>query len=117
MSEQHISFFQRAIDMIRRVPYGKVTTYGQISILICNSVRGARAVGYALAGLSEEEAQEVPWWRVINAQGRISNSNQRHRATLQRQLLEDEGVQFGEDDRVDLSRFGWEGPSSVNSKQ
>ena len=117
MSEERISFFQRAIDMIRRVPHGKVSTYGQISILICNSVRGARAVGYALAGLSEEGAEDVPWWRVINAQGGISNSNQRHRATLQRQLLQDEGVQFGQNNRVDLSRFGWEGPSSVNSHQ
>ncbi|MGB0384121.1 MAG: MGMT family protein [Ardenticatenaceae bacterium] len=112
MTKQPISFFQRAIEMIKRVPHGKVTTYGQISILISDSVRRARAVGYALAGLSEQEAQEVPWWRVINGQGRISNSRRRggDRQTLQRQLLEDEGVVFDEADQVDLFRFGWPGP-------
>ena len=109
MSEQQeLPFFQRAISMIRQIPSGKVATYGQISILISNSVRGARAVGYALAGLKGEEAQEVPWWRVMNAQGRISNPKGRPRAALQQQLLEDEGVIF-EDGRVDLDKFGWEG--------
>lgn len=106
------SFFQRAVAMVRRIPYGEVTTYGQISILISGSVRGARAVGYALAALSDEEAEEVPWWRVINAHGRISNSNRHLNATRQRELLEAEGVEFGADERVELSRFGWEGENA-----
>lgn len=110
MSESPPSFFARAIEMIKQIPYGEVTTYGQIAVLISGSVRGARAVGYALAALSDEEAKVVPWWRVINAYGRISNSNSRLHATRQRELLEEEGVIFGEDDRVDLARYGWDGP-------
>ncbi len=110
MEPERITFFDRAIEMVRRVPYGEVTTYGQIAILISGSVRGARAVGYALAALSEEEARVVPWWRVINAQGRISNSHSRNSAGRQRELLEAEGVQFDEEARVDLARFGWDGP-------
>lgn len=113
MNEQPRSFFQNSIDMIRRIPVGQVATYGQISILVSNSVRKARAVGYALASSSKEEGQEVPWWRVINAKGRISSSRRRgwgDRQRLQRQLLEDEGVKFDEYDEVDLARFGWKGP-------
>jgi methylated-DNA-protein-cysteine methyltransferase-like protein len=107
---QHIPFFRRAIEMVRQIPYGEVTTYGQISILIAGTIRGARAVGYALAALSDEDADIVPWWRVINAQGRISTSHSHHNASLQRTLLEREGVEFSADERVDLGRYGWDGP-------
>lgn len=103
-------FFAQAIAMVRRIPVGEVTTYGQIAFLVSGNPRGARAVGYALATLDEEAAREVPWWRVVNAKGRISNSNSRHGATQQRALLEAEGVEFGPDERIDLSRYGWEGP-------
>lgn len=106
--QQQRPFFEPAISMVRRIPSGKVATYGQISILVSNSVQKARAVGYALAALSEEEAQEVPWWRVMNKQGRISNPRARPRGALQQQLLEDEGVIF-EEGQVDLDEFGWEG--------
>ncbi len=111
MSDEPVNFFQKAIAMVRQIPYGEVTTYGQIALLISGTVRGARAVGYALAALTEAEAQEVPWWRVINAQGRISNSNMRLHADRQRAMLEAEGVEFGADERVDLARFGWDGPA------
>ncbi|MGH2544946.1 MAG: MGMT family protein, partial [Ardenticatenaceae bacterium] len=92
MGTEGTSFFARAIETVRRIPPGEVTTYGQISILISGTIRGARAVGYALAALSDEDARVVPWWRVINAQGRISNSNSRHSAPRQRALLEAEGI-------------------------
>lgn len=107
---ERITFFTQAIEMIKRVPYGEVTTYGQVAVLISGSVRGARAVGFALAALNDEEAKTVPWWRVINAQGRISNSRAHNGAVRQRELLEAEGVEFDEDEHVDLSRFGWDGP-------
>ena len=103
-------FFQQAIEFVRQIPPGEVTSYGQIATLITGSVRGARAVGYALAALSEEEAQSVPWWRVLNAQGRISNSHAHRGASRQRELLEAEGVQFDDTERVDFSRYGWDGP-------
>jgi methylated-DNA-protein-cysteine methyltransferase-like protein len=62
----------------------------------------ARWVGYALAACPED----VPWHRVINAQGRISpRIAQGHQ--LQRVLLEDEGVKFDEHQRVDLTQYGW----------
>jgi methylated-DNA-protein-cysteine methyltransferase-like protein len=53
--------------------------------------------------------QDVPWHRVINAQGKISP---RPGAARQRQLLEEEGVEFDERDKVDFERFGWNGPDT-----
>ena len=104
------TFFQRAIDMIRKIPYGEVTTYGQIALLISGQLRGARAVGYALAALTDEESEVVPWWRVVNVQGRISTSHAHQNASKQKQLLLAEGITFNEDDKIDLSRYGWDGP-------
>ncbi len=104
------TFFQRAIEMVKQIPYGEVTTYGQIAVLISGKLRGARAVGYALAALTEQESKVVPWWRVVNVQGRISTSHAHQNATKQKQLLLAEGVTFSEEDKIDLSRFGWDGP-------
>lgn len=110
MNEKAESYFQKAIAMVKQIPKGEVTSYGQIAILISGTIRGARAVGYALAALTEEEAQVVPWWRVINAQGRISASHAHMGASRQRALLEAEGVVFNEDGRIDFATYGWDGP-------
>lgn len=94
--------------VVSRVPRGKVVTYGQVAAIL-GQPRGARAVGVALGGLREPLVDEVPWHRVINAAGRCS-----HRdgfwAGIQRERLEEEGVQFGANDRVDLGRMRWAGP-------
>lgn len=110
MTEKAITYFQKAIEMVKRIPRGEVTSYGQIAILISGSIRGARAVGYALAALNEEESKIVPWWRVVNAQGRISASHAHMGAIRQRALLEAEGVVFNEDERIDFSKYGWDAP-------
>lgn len=86
-----------------RIPAGAVTTYGRIAAMT-PVPRGARGVGWALAGLPPERSQEVPWWRVISATGRITNEGN---ADLQRQLLEAEVVAFDDTGRVDLRRFLW----------
>ena len=104
------STFERAIEMVKRVPEGEVSTYGQIAYLISGTRRGARVVGYALAALDEAEAECVPWWRIINAKGRISISHLLFSVDEQRRRLESEGIEFDENDRVDLSRYGWDGP-------
>jgi methylated-DNA-protein-cysteine methyltransferase related protein len=106
--------FYRAVWMIaRQIPAGKVATYGQIAALIpvppgitpedYESSR-ARWAGSAMAACPAD----VPWQRVINAQGKISA---RHAAPTQRRLLEQEGVIFDAKERVDLKKFGWEGLS------
>lgn len=109
------AFYAEVWQIVRQIPAGKVATYGQIAALIpppkgvsVEEYRawGARWVGGAMAACPED----VPWQRVLNAQGKISLSKPED-YVRQRQLLEAEGVQFDEKGRVDLRRFGWEGPS------
>jgi methylated-DNA-protein-cysteine methyltransferase-like protein len=100
------SFFERVYEVVRMVPPGQVSTYGQIAAII--SHRGAaRTVGWALHGLPEDSG--VPWQRVINAQGRISLGGRGSAASTQRALLEQEGVVFDARDEVDLGRYQWPG--------
>ncbi len=103
-------FYERAWQLVRQIPRGKVATYGQIALMLVppagvddNAYRafGARWVGGAMAACPED----VPWQRVINAQGRISA---RPGAERQRGLLEEEEIVF-ERDRVDLRKYGWKG--------
>lgn len=92
---------------VRKIPRGKVATYGQIAALI-GMPRHARHVGYALAALPENI--KIPWHRVINAQGGIS-LRLRHwdsgSDTLQKILLEAEGVVFNTAGKIDLKRYQW----------
>jgi methylated-DNA-protein-cysteine methyltransferase related protein len=98
-----MSYYDDVYEIVMRIPRGRVSTYGRIAALT-PVPRGARGVGWALAGLDPERAQVVPWWRVINAAGRISNE---YNAALQRELLEAEGVIFSAQGYVDLKRYLW----------
>ncbi len=102
------SFFERVYLVVQRIPRGKVASYGQIAALLGHP-QAARTVGWALSALTSERAAEVPWQRVINSAGRISISRADLSADLQRALLEEEGVEFDENEHVDWKRFGWEG--------
>ncbi|MEW6281004.1 MAG: methylated-DNA--[protein]-cysteine S-methyltransferase [Candidatus Eremiobacterota bacterium] len=96
-----MTFFERVYELVRRIPPGKVATYGQIADLLENP-RGARAVGWALNGLQD---QSIPWHRVINGQGRVSN---RAHAAEQTRRLKREGVRFDGQGRCDLDRYLWD---------
>jgi methylated-DNA-protein-cysteine methyltransferase-like protein len=99
------SSYPRIYAAVRRIPRGRVATYGQIAE-VARVPGQARLVGYAMFALSRTTA--VPWHRVINAQGRISLRGDGGGAALrQRMLLEREGVRFDARDRVSLERFGW----------
>ncbi|WP_292596433.1 MGMT family protein [Mesotoga sp. UBA6090] len=104
MENETLSVYRRIYDMVRRIPSGRVATYGQIASLVGGC--SARMVGYAMAGVSDET---IPWQRVINARGRISIRDP-NGYSLQKAILEREGIDFDESDSVDLSVFGWEGP-------
>jgi methylated-DNA-protein-cysteine methyltransferase-like protein len=96
-------FHQRVKQVIKRIPKGKVATYGQIAML-AGDPRGARQVSWVLNSSSEKD--KLPWHRVINRQGRISlPENMGYE--LQRALLSDEGIEFGLRDTIDLERFQW----------
>jgi methylated-DNA-protein-cysteine methyltransferase-like protein len=97
-------FYERVVRFIRSVPAGKVATYGQIADYAGNP-RAAREVAYILHSSSEKEG--LPWQRVINSKGSISLKRGRG-YELQKKMLEDEGVVFDGEDRVDLARFRWQ---------
>jgi methylated-DNA-protein-cysteine methyltransferase-like protein len=100
------TFFDRIHEVVRRIPPGKVATYGQIARLL-GQPRAARTVGWALR--ATPEGSDLPWQRVINARGTVSFAAGSPGAELQRALLEEEGIAFDEQGRVDLKVYGWEG--------
>jgi len=101
------TFYEQVYAKVRAIPFGRVTTYGAVSEALAGHAGAARTVGWALGALPRSQLDEVPWWRVINARGRISISSWPGAAEAQRARLEAEGVAFGPDDRTDLDRFGW----------
>ena len=105
------AFYEQVWRLVRQVPHGKVATYGQIAQLLPSPAEidletyqalSPRWVGSAMAACPDD----VPWQRVINAQGKISN---RPGAQRQRQLLEQEGIVFVKD-KVNLKVYQWRGP-------
>ncbi len=104
------AYYQQVWALVRQVPRGKVATYGQIALMLrppagvnFDTYRAfaTRWVGGAMAACPDD----VPWQRVINSQGKIS---ERPGAERQRSLLEAEGIVFVKD-KIDLKTFGWRG--------
>lgn len=98
------STYERIYEIVRRVPRGRVATYGQIAKL-AGLPGQARQVGYALHALPF--GSRVPWHRVMNAAGRISLRRSSGGDVQQRILLELEGVGFDLAGRVSLEKFRW----------
>lgn len=96
------SFSQRVYRMVSRVPYGRVSTYGDIAALLGHP-RAARGVGQALSRLPA--GTDVPWWRVVNRAGELSIPAPDR--PLQRVLLVQEGVRFRTGGGADLRRHRW----------
>jgi methylated-DNA-protein-cysteine methyltransferase-like protein len=94
--------YEQIWQFVKRIPQGKVATYGQIARLA--GIEGqARFVGYALHGVAHKSG--IPWHRVINSQGRISLSGLP--ARRQRRLLESEKIEFSPAGKIDLKTFQW----------
>jgi methylated-DNA-protein-cysteine methyltransferase-like protein len=100
--------YDRIYAIVRQIPSGRVASYGQIAAI--EGRASARMVGYAMAAL--DAASDVPWQRVINARGEVSERSGGGGTSHQRQRLEAEGVFFDARGRVDFSRAGWDGPDS-----
>jgi len=101
------NLYFRIYNVVRRIPAGKVATYGQIAALI-GSPRAARIIGWALCSL--DAGTKVPWQRIVNRDGMISIENMNFPKEQQALLLREEGVEVAEREGnfwVDLGRFGW----------
>lgn len=101
------NFYEQVYAVVRRIPAGKVTSYGRIAQML-GRPNAARAVGYALSALKGKD-HNVPWQRVVNSQGRISIHHRELSGNIQAQLLREEGVDVSDELRIDLNRFLWEG--------
>jgi methylated-DNA-protein-cysteine methyltransferase-like protein len=101
-----MSAYDAIYRVVCQIPSGRVTTYGQVAEL-ANMPGQARLVGYALYRVAPEMA--IPWHRVVNAKGEISQSPRRYGSDhLQRSLLEQEGIQFNSRGRVALHQYLWQ---------
>ena len=99
--------YPRIYAIVRQIPRGRVATYGQIAAIEGNS--SARMVGYAMAALSAMD-RAVPWHRVLNRTGAVSERSGGGGTSRQRQALEAEGVLFDAAGRIDFDTVGWDGP-------
>jgi methylated-DNA-protein-cysteine methyltransferase-like protein len=91
--------FQRVQAWVRKIPRGRVLTYGQLSELIDGRLTPV-GVGWAIRA-----ADDLPWHRVVNSKGRLST--ERANPGLQRRMLEAENVKFDGQGQIDLHRYGW----------
>jgi methylated-DNA-protein-cysteine methyltransferase related protein len=98
-------FTERVIKIIQGIPAGQVMTYGQVAAA-AGSPRGARQVVRILHSMSAK--YDLPWHRIINAQGGISApAGIENKGLHQRELIEMEGVTFSIDGKVDLTEYRW----------
>lgn len=111
-SGQAASIAARVFALVRACPAGRVTTYGALAKAV-GYPRGARMVGWIM----NETPEGVPAQRVINSKGELSGSWAFGSPDLMRQLLENEGIIFSEDGRVDLKRYGWEPMRDLSSEE
>lgn len=105
-----MSLFERVYAIVRRIPRGRVATYGEIA-REAGLRGGARTVGWALASLPDAEA--APWWRVLPATGRIAG---RRIEAEQRKRLLAERVRVDAAGRIDIGRYGWSRGSAARRR-
>ena len=94
---------ERVFEIVRRIPSGRVMTYGQIADILGEGYT-PRTVGYVMHASNTES---VPWQRVINSNGGCSTGKMTMPINLQQKMLEDEGVVFSEKGNCDLNTYRW----------
>lgn len=99
-----MSTFERIYEAVKQIPRGCVATYGQIALMAGNP-RWARVVGYALH--VNPDPEHIPCFRVVNRAGEVSKAFAFGGENMQIQLLEQEGVTFTSEGRVDLEKHLW----------
>ena len=101
-----MTVFERIYEQVRKIPRGKVATYGQIAMLAGNP-RWARAVGYALHANPDPDG--IPCYRVVNRFGGLAPAFAFGGAEAQAKLLRGDGIVVREDNTVDLDKYLWDG--------
>ena len=99
---EYKNFFEKVYNVVKTIPFGKVTTYGEIAKYLGN-IKLSRQVGWALH--SNPEPITIPCHRVVNKQGKLSIAFAFGGVNVQKQLLLNEGVQVNSDDSIDLNKY------------
>jgi methylated-DNA-protein-cysteine methyltransferase-like protein len=107
MQASTLGFFNRVYEVVRQIPYGRVTSYGAIARYL-GAVRSARMVGYAMNG---SHNKDVPAHRVVNRKGLLSGKHHFEGTRLMQQLLESEGIRVIDNQVQDFDKVFWD-PSS-----
>jgi len=103
-SQTNRNYRERVYKIVRKIPPGKVMTYGQIAYILGEGYT-PRTVGFVMHGADE---QNTPWQRVINSQGRCSTGRVVLPSDMQQRMLEREGIKFDDTGRCDLEKVLWQ---------
>jgi methylated-DNA-protein-cysteine methyltransferase-like protein len=110
METTNNNFFERVYAVVRRIPYGKVTSYGAIAKIL-GSARSARMVGWAMN--AAHNLEDVPAHRVVNRKGLLTGKHHFDGTNLMQQLLESEGIVVVDNQIMDLESVFWEPEMTV----
>lgn len=105
MQVNDLNTFEKIYQVVKRIPKGKVATYGQVAAYAGNP-HWSQVVGYALH--SNPDPENIPCFRVVNRFGELSSAFAFGGINVQQQLLEAEGIEVN-DGKVELSRYLWDG--------
>ncbi len=105
-SDKTTNFFERVYEVVRQVPYGRVTSYGAIANYL-GAARSARMVGWAM-NASHTQLEEVPAHRVLNRKGVLTGKHHFQGTNLMQQLLENEGITVEDDQVQEFTALFWD---------
>ncbi len=104
--KDHDSFFQQVYQVVRKIPHGRVSTYGAIARYL-GTGRAARMVGWAM-NQSHHSSEDIPAHRVVNRTGLLSGKHHFGGPDTMKQLLENEGITIINDQIADFNRYFWD---------
>ena len=104
MKEESLNFFSKVYEVVKLIPYGKVTSYGAIANYL-GAAKSARMVGYAMN--ASHTMQDVPAHRVVNRKGLLTGKHHFDGTNLMQQLLESEGVKIIDNQIQNFEAIFW----------
>lgn len=107
-------FSPRVYALVAQIPPRHIVSYGAVAAML-GKPRAARAVGQALRALPD--GHDLPWWRVVNARGSVSDRPVLHAKPLQQKLLRKEGVRFDRNGCASWEKYGWNGPAEEPARK
>lgn len=108
---KELNFFERVYEVVKQIPFGKVTSYGAIANFL-GSRGSARMVGWAMN--ASHNMEEVPAHRVVNRKGLLSGKHHFDGTNLMQQLLENEGIEVEDNQIINFEKHFWEPGEFLN---